>query len=142
MLSLAGCGVERTLEVNSDPPGALVYLNREEVGRTPLKHEFTWYGQYDVQVRKEGYQTISTTEWVVAPWWQWPPFDFVAELVPGPPHDTHQLMYVMKPSTRPADPEAIMGRAEAMRGELQSGEFTRASTKPATKPTTRPAKKR
>jgi hypothetical protein len=134
---LAGCGVQRTLVVNSDPPGALVYLNREEVGRTPLKHDFTWYGEYDVQLRKEGYQSVKATEWVVAPWWQWPPFDFFAELTPGHPHDTHRLMYVMHPATRPADPEALVRRAEGMRAELQSGQFTRTATRPATKPTTR-----
>jgi hypothetical protein len=141
---LAGCGVQRTLEVDSDPPGALVYLNREEVGRTPLRRDFTWYGEYDVALRKEGYQTVHQTEWVVAPWWQWPPFDFVAELVPGRPHDTHRLKYVMHPSTRPADPEALVRRAEGMRAELRSGEYTRKpTTRATTKPTTtRAGKKR
>jgi hypothetical protein len=140
----AGCGVRRTLVVNSDPPGALVYLNREEVGRTPLEHDFTWYGEYDVQLRKEGYQTVSATEWVVAPWWQWPPMDFVAELVPGRPHDTHRLKYAMKPATRPADPASLMRRAEGLRAELRSGEYTRkpgAATRPTTKPTTRGGKR-
>lgn len=144
--TLAGCGVQRTLVVNSEPPGALVYLNREEVGRTPLKYDFTWYGEYDVQLRKEGYQSVKTTEWVVAPWWQWPPFDFFADMAPGHPHDTHRLTYVMKASTRPADPEALIRRAEVMRAQLKSGELTRAasrpSTKPATKPTTKPARKK
>src|SRR5438045_3252646 len=53
----AGC-VRRTLAVRSDPPGALVYLNGVEVGRTPVQRDFVWYGTYDVQVRKDGYDTI------------------------------------------------------------------------------------
>jgi len=52
-LAAGGC-VHRTLEVESNPPGALVYLNGEEVGRTPMRKEFLWYGTYDVQLRKEG----------------------------------------------------------------------------------------
>ena len=34
---LQGCGVQRTLQIESDPPGALVYLNGDEVGRTPMR---------------------------------------------------------------------------------------------------------
>ena len=55
----AGCGVERTLQVNSDPPGALVSLNGEEVGRTPMRKMFLWYGTYDLELRKDGYLTKS-----------------------------------------------------------------------------------
>lgn len=139
----AGCGVERTLVIDSKPEGALVYLNREEVGRTPLKYDFTWYGQYDVTLRKEGYQTLKSTEWVVAPWWQWPPFDFVAELVPGRPHDTQRLSYTMQAETGPADPTTLMRRAEGMKAELRSGEYTttRPTSGPASRPSTKPRKK-
>ena len=49
-----GCGVERTLQIESNPPGALVHLNGEEVGRTPMRKAFVWYGTYDVQLRKDG----------------------------------------------------------------------------------------
>ncbi|MGZ3388170.1 MAG: PEGA domain-containing protein, partial [Isosphaeraceae bacterium] len=45
-----GC-VEQTMTIQSDPPGALVYMNDQELGRTPLTKDFTWYGDYDVQVR-------------------------------------------------------------------------------------------
>ena len=32
-VTIAGCGVQRSLTVKTDPPGALVYLNGLEVGR-------------------------------------------------------------------------------------------------------------
>ena len=54
--AVTGCNrVERNLQVTSNPPGALVYLNGQEAGRTPMNKSFVWYGTYDVQVRKEGY---------------------------------------------------------------------------------------
>src|SRR4051794_24109096 len=109
-LLVVGCGVRREMVIDSDPPGALVYLNHEEVGRTPLRHDFVWYGNYDVQLRKEGYQTVDTTQWVTAPWWQWPPFDLIAEITPGRPMDEHHLAYVMRPSTQPVDPAAFLQR--------------------------------
>src|SRR5436190_9742910 len=82
LVTAGGCGVEREMTIESDPPGALVYLNDTEVGRTPLKKDFTWYGKYDVVLRKDGYEPLQAKTDVNAPWWQWVPFDFFAELSP------------------------------------------------------------
>src|SRR4051812_21539996 len=49
---LSGC-VHRVVTVQSDPPGALVYMNEEEIGRTPVSKEFLWYGNYDMVLRKD-----------------------------------------------------------------------------------------
>jgi len=83
-LVLCGAGigcVRRTLTINSDPQGALVYLNDAEVGRTPVSVDFLWYGDYDVILRKEGYATLQTNERVNEPWYQVPPIDFREELL-------------------------------------------------------------
>src|SRR3954453_8532751 len=150
-LTGGGC-VERELQVNSDPQGALVYLNDQEVGRTPLRQDFTWYGTYDVAVRKEGYQTLKTTSPVIAPWWQWVPFDFVADILPFRLKDSHALHYTLKPTPEIAeDPDRLVQRGQAMRDQLESGEkplktpkprpaaTTRAAKSPRTLPTTAPA---
>ena len=50
----AGC-VRRTLMVRTEPEGARVFLNDYEVGTSPVSVDFTWYGDYDVIVRKDGY---------------------------------------------------------------------------------------
>ena len=78
---LTGC-ITRVVTVRSNPSGALVYLNSEEVGRTPVTREFQWYGTYDVILRKDGYQTIKTSAAVSAPWWQFIPLDFLTDLLP------------------------------------------------------------
>lgn len=137
LLAAVGC-VQRTLTVESDPPGALVTLNDQEVGRTPFTRDFTWYGWYDVQLRKPGYETLKTRAKVIAPVWQWPPFDLVAELVPFPLKDKHRVHYTLEPaSTQPADPAAMLARAEQMRAHLESSRYTtRPSAEPATKPAT------
>ena len=80
--SIAGC-VQRKIKINSQPEGALVYLNDQEVGRTPLTINFTWYGVYDVRLTKEGYQPLWTTAKAEAPFWENPPFDLFAEAVPN-----------------------------------------------------------
>ena len=108
-----GCGVQRTLVLESEPPGALVYLNGEEVARTPAEVPLKWYGQYDVAVRKEGYETLQTERWVVAPWWQWPPIDLAAELMPIPLHDRRRLSFELTPAE--AGDEGLLDRGEALR---------------------------
>ena len=104
----AGC-VRRTMTIHSEPDGALVFLNDEEVGRTPVTVPFTWYGDYDVVLRKEGYQTLKTHAPVRAPWYQLPVFDFVAEvLVPWEIHDQHELpLYALEPQQTPTRAELI-----------------------------------
>jgi hypothetical protein len=134
VLAGAGC-VRRTLTVRSDPPGALLYLNGLEVGRTPVTRDFTWYGTYDVTLRHEGYEPLKTQGKVIAPWWQWVPIDLVAELLPL--HDNQFLHYVMKPEpSAAAEPDVMLRRAQELRGEMESSPRTPAPPPPAA--TTRP----
>ena len=139
-LLFTGC-VEQTMTIKTDPPGALIYLNDLEVGRTPLTRDFTWYGNYDVEVRKDGYQTLKTHQWVVAPKYLWVPFDLFMELQPTTVKDHHDLFFKMEPETAAAlDPGPVISRAEELKADLESSKFTRKpSTQPATRPTSIPA---
>jgi len=134
-LALSGVGggcVQRQLTVTTDPPGTLVHLNGQEFGRTPVTRDFTWYGTYDVELRKEGYQTRKTTGKVIAPWWQWVPFDLFAEALPLT--DRRRLNYTLKPATQEAaDPDRMFHRAGELEGQLRSTSNTR---EPTTSPST------
>lgn len=82
LLSLPGC-VERRMKITTKPEGATVVVNDEEVGVSPVNFSFTWYGDYDIIIRKPGYQTLKTHYRIEAPWYQKPGIDFVTEcLVP------------------------------------------------------------
>ena len=116
-------------------------MNDIEVGRTPLNKRFVWYGTYDVQVRKEGYQTLRTTTPVIAPWWQWMPFDFLAEILPLRLEDTHTVAYTLAPQKQEhVNPEAIVGRGEELRDQLESSQRPPPATRPA-KRARRPGRK-
>lgn len=140
---LGGCagGVDRTIVVESEPPGALVYLNDQEVGRTPVEVPFLWYGTYDVRLRKEGYEAVKTRRRVWAPLWQIPPFDLLAELVPFPLEDRHRLAFTMEPLPEGVDQAELIQRAERLRGRLESSEYREPETQPTTgeRAATRPA---
>jgi hypothetical protein len=117
---LSGC-VERQLTVTSEPPNALVYVNGKELGRTPIETDFLWYGNYDVQVRKEGFETLKTESQVTAPWWQWVPLDLIAELMPWHPTDRKSLHYTLSESPPLDSPaEALIGRANELKLQIES----------------------
>lgn len=116
---LTGC-VERKLTVTSEPSNALVYLNGKELGRTPIETDFLWYGDYDVQVRKDGYETLKTHSQLTAPWWQWVPFDLVAELMPWHPTDRRSLHYTLNEApTTDTSAETLIDRASELKGKIE-----------------------
>ena len=122
--------------MQSDPPGALVYLNDEEIGRTPVQRDFLWYGTFSVAVRKDGYKSIKTTANVPAPFYQWPPIDLFAELLPFQFTDHHELSYTLDPQPPGEDNAGLLDRALSLRGELESSHLPAPATRPS-KSTTR-----
>jgi hypothetical protein len=137
MLS-TGC-VEQLLTIDSDPAGAVVTLNDQEIGRTPVTTNFKWYGYYDVSVRKDGYQTLKAKSPVIAPWWQWVPFDLFAEIMPVRLADQHFLHFMLQPITaRLNDPDRLLRQGERLRGELETG-ANEPKSRPARPPTSRSA---
>lgn len=116
---LTGC-VERRIAITSEPPGALVRLNDVEVGRTPLETNFLYHGVYDVQVELEGYEPLMTERAADAPWWEYPPFDLAAELVPARLDNTIRWHFDLEPvperTQAPAEFEAdLLERARSLR---------------------------
>ncbi|MFK7788704.1 MAG: PEGA domain-containing protein [Phycisphaeraceae bacterium] len=114
MLSL-GC-VERRLMITSEPAGALVYLNDQEVGRTPLEVPFTWYGTYDVRLEREGYTTLQTEQLAERPWWEAPGPDLFAEAIPNKSVEIawHLKMQPAVPASE-VDPQRVLEFADQLR---------------------------
>ena len=114
VLSL-GC-VERRLMITSEPAGALVYLNDQEVGRTPLEVPFTWYGTYDVRLVREGYQTLQTEQVAEQPWWEKPGPDLFAEAMPDKRVEIawHLQMQPAEPASE-TDPNRVLEFATQLR---------------------------
>ncbi len=110
-----GC-IERTVTINTEPPGATVFLNDQEIGQSPVKTAFTWYGDYDVVIRKPGYRTLRTNRRIRTPWYQLPGIDIVTEnLIPFTIHDDRVLdALTLEAQQYPTD-EALLEAADAMR---------------------------
>jgi hypothetical protein len=111
---LAGC-VTRRMTVRTNVPGAQVYVDNYEIGRTPASTDFTYYGTRNIRVVKDGFETLTVQQPVTAPWYQIPGLDFVAENVwPFEIRDERQYSYDLQPQyVVPTD--LLVGRAEELR---------------------------
>jgi hypothetical protein len=115
LLPLAGC-VERTARIETRPAGAIVVVNDEEVGVSPVRFSFLWYGDYEIIVRKPGYKTLQTHYRIEPPWYQVPPLDFVSEvMIPSVIRDERRFpTYELVPQDPPGT-EDIVKRATDLR---------------------------
>jgi hypothetical protein len=122
--ALAACGllasgcVERRMKIATNPPGALVTVNDEEVGPSPAKFNFLWYGDYDIIVRKPGYETLKTHYRIDPPWWQRPIIDIIPEtLLPWTIVDEHTLPTLELVPLQPTTNAELMERAAELRDQ-------------------------
>jgi hypothetical protein len=117
--SVVVCGcVERKLTINTQPQGALVVLNDEEIGASPVTVPFNWYGDYCVRISKDGYQTLDTHRKLKAPWYDHFPFDFFAGLTPKRTVDSYEWTFELAPLKQPTREELIQN-AEELKKQLK-----------------------
>jgi hypothetical protein len=115
---LAGC-VERELTINTRPRGAVVALNDEEIGVSPVTVNFKWYGDYCVRISKEGYETLNTHRKLKGPWYDHFPFDFFAQIVnPNRIVDSYEWMFELSPR-RQISPDELIQDARELKKQLQ-----------------------
>lgn len=112
--ALAGC-VERRFIVESNPPGAIVYQSGQYVGATPVEIPFTYYGRYEFELLKEGFETKKYEVRARAPWFEWLGIDFFSEnLWPWHIQDNRRLRFEMEPQSQPRT-EDMLNQARTLR---------------------------
>lgn len=115
---LSGC-VERQLTIKTNPDQALVVLNDEELGLSPVTVNFNWYGDYCVRIQKEGYETLNTHRELKGPWYDAFPFDFFAQIVnPKRIVDSYEWTFDLAPR-QPISREELIQNAREMQNQLQ-----------------------
>ncbi|MDG6005517.1 hypothetical protein BIY37_03410 [Candidatus Brocadia sapporoensis] len=122
-----GC-VLRSLTIDSQPSGAMVYLDDELIGETPVTTTFTYYGVRKITIEKidaEGRLICERKivyEKIKPPFYQILPLDFFSELIiPAKLKDEHCFSYQLEPLQKVSKAErqeGIMKNAEELRGRL------------------------
>lgn len=111
ILFLGGC-VERKLTILTEPAGALVTLNDEEIGRSPVTVSFQWYGDYNVRISEAGYETLVTHKKLDAPGYDKFPWDLFAQLSPKKIVDSYEWSFKLEPKEHPGRDELIESSQE------------------------------
>ncbi len=114
VLLTSGC-VERKLTIVTEPSEAIVWLNDEEVGTTPVTVNFNWYGDYNIRIEKDGYNILDTHRQLERPMHDKFPFDFFAEVVtPRKIVDEYIWTFELQ-AYQPASSEELVIAAEELR---------------------------
>ena len=114
IMFLSGC-VERRLTIVTEPEEAVVWLNDEEIGVTPVTVGFNWYGDYNVRIEKPGYEILNTHRLMERPVHDKFPVDFFAEVLwPGTIEDTYTWSFELSPY-QATPPEELIQAADKMR---------------------------
>lgn len=116
---LCGC-VERRYTIRTNPPGALVVVNNEEIGRTPVSRSFTYYGDRDVTLMLDGFQTQKLVQPIKAPWYDNLLTEvFTENVVPFTIRDERTYDYSMVPASLPPSND-LLNRAQNLRAQAQA----------------------
>lgn len=119
----SGC-VQRRLQIRSQPEGALVSIDRQPVGLTPLSVPFTYNGTRELQLEKEGFKTVRVDQNVRAPWFDKFPISFFSNHFAGREiRDDRIFDFSLEPKEQ-LDEGLLFDRANQLRNNIQRGTLT------------------
>lgn len=115
-----GC-VHRRLTINSNPAGALVRIDGQDIGYTPASIDYTWYGTREVQLLKDGYESQTQLVDISPPWYQRFPLDFISDNFLGTHVRDHRgYSFQMQPK-QPDVSQDVIERGRSLRSEAMHG---------------------
>lgn len=130
--SIAGC-VTRTITIKTNPSHALVYLDEEIIGESPVTIPFTYYGTRKITIEKkddEGklmFKRKIVFEKIKAPIYEIFPLDFFSEIVwPREIRDDHVLTYDLEelaPIPKKELQRQVLENAEELRQRVYAPDF-------------------
>jgi PEGA domain len=132
IFAFSGC-VTRSITVKTEPSNALVYLDNELVGESPVTVPFTYYGTRKIMIEKKDEDGVLTHERTIvyekikAPVYEIFPLDFFSEILwPRELKDDHVLSYnlaELEPLSVKERQEKILKNAEELRQRVNAPEF-------------------
>ena len=111
---LAGC-VDRRFVVETNVPGAQIAVDGVPIGPSPTDGRWEYAGCYEFTAVAPGHEPLVQMVRFAPKWYQYPPFDFVAEvLYPFRIEDVRRVRLRLEP-TRPVNQAALVSAADTLR---------------------------
>lgn len=116
IVPLAGSGcVDRRFVVETNVPGAQIAVDGVPIGPSPTDARWEYAGCYEFTAVAPGYEPLVQMVEFRPKWYQYPPFDFFAEVVyPFRIEDVRRVRLRLEP-TRQVNPAALVTAADALR---------------------------
>ena len=106
--------------IRTNPPGAMCYVDDNEVGLTPVSISTIYYGNRKIRLVKDGCETREFLQYVPPPWYEIPPLDFFSEnMIPGKIRDERTYDFELRPQGV-VPQEDLLTRAEDLRRGTQA----------------------
>ncbi|MCU0706717.1 MAG: PEGA domain-containing protein [Pirellula sp.] len=115
-----GC-VRKRLTFRTNPAGAMVYVDKQPIGLTPVSTNFTYYGTRSIEIVKDGYRTEKFLRKIHPPWYEVPPLDFVSETLWPFEHRDERIIDVQMSPELPIPNEALIASGEQLRLQASQG---------------------
>jgi hypothetical protein len=116
--------VRRRLTVRSNPPGAQVFVDDQEIGTTPCSASFVYYGTRKITLVKDGYRIETVFQKLNPPWYEIPPLDFVSENLVCRELRDERIVDVQLVPEEYVPPQKLVERAQALRDSARTGVIT------------------
>jgi hypothetical protein len=130
--SSTGC-VRKRMTIRTNPAGAMVYIDKQPIGLTPVSTSFTYYGTRNIEIVRDGYRTERFLRKISPPWYAIPPLDFFSEsLWPFEKRDERVIDVQLTPELIVPN-DALIASAEQLR--LQASQGVAVSPPPTLVPT-------
>lgn len=122
-LLMTGC-VQRRMIIRSQPEGAFVTIDRKPIGLSPVSVPYVYPGTRDIQLEKDGYQTIKVQQRFDPKWYQRFPISFFSEnFSPREIRDERVLDFQLEPRMQVQE-DQLLGRASELRMNVGRGTVT------------------
>src|SRR6266542_684785 len=110
----AGC-VDRRFVVETNVPGAQIYVDGKPVGASPADGQWEYAGYREFTAVAPGYEPLVQRVRFAPMWYEFPPLDFFAEVLwPFRIEDRRAVHLALEP-TRPVNEAALGGSADTLR---------------------------
>ena len=116
---LAGC-VDRRFLVETNVPGAQVYVDGRLIGATPADAQWEYAGCRRFTAVAPGYEPLVQDVNFAPKWYEYPPLDFFAEVLWPFRIEDRRLVQLQLEPTRPVNEAALVGAADDLRARGQT----------------------
>jgi PEGA domain len=124
--------VRKRMTIRTNPPGAMVYVDKQPIGLTPVSSNFTYYGTRNIEIIRDGFRTERFLRKFSPVWYEIPPLDFVSEtLWPFELRD-ERIIDVQLTQEPVVSDEALIASGEQLK--LQAGQGIAVSPPPTVGP--------